>query len=128
MPRDGSARWGGRRARIEPERFIGGRLDRLQDFRRWRQRRLVGVELDPTLAVGRLFTRGVWLEALEGFPYDAFRHSSKNVSRASRGQFSAFEQERFQGKSRAHVLLEVAERVILGLDQPRPRSLLAAAG
>src|SRR5439155_22363122 len=43
-------------------------------------------------------------------------------------RFSAFEQERFQGKSRAHVLLEVAERVIRELDQPRPRSLLAAAG
>src|SRR5256885_16220036 len=43
-------------------------------------------------------------------------------------RFSAFEQERFQGKSRAHVLLEVAERVIGELDQPRPPSLLAAAG
>src|SRR5947209_9841608 len=73
------------RARIEAERIVGRCLDRFEHLRRRGQWRFVGVELDPALAVGRLLARNVGLETVEALPYEAFRHSSKNVSRASRG-------------------------------------------
>src|SRR2546430_17724570 len=72
-------------ARIEAKRVRPGRPDRLDQLRGGRNGRLVGVELDPTLAVGRLLARGVSLIPLERPPYDAFRHSSKKVSKARRG-------------------------------------------
>src|SRR5205085_9368704 len=52
----------GRRARVEPQRVGGRRLDRVEHPGRGRQRRLVGVELDPAFAVGRLLAGDVRLK------------------------------------------------------------------
>src|SRR5487761_283174 len=45
----------------------------------------------------------------------------------SSGSFPAFEQESFECKARAHVLLQVTQSVVGELDQPRPPALLRAA-
>ena len=84
-PGDGLARRLRGWARIEAERIGRGSLDRLDHPRRGRQRRLVGVELDPALTIRRLLAGRVGLEPLERPPYDAFRHSSRKVSKANRG-------------------------------------------
>src|SRR5881409_120387 len=62
------------RAGVEPQRVVRRVLDRLDDPRRRRQRRLVGIELHPARAVRRLLARDVGVEALEAPPQDAFRH------------------------------------------------------
>src|SRR5207248_10363919 len=85
MRGDRAACRGRGRARIQAQRFVCSRLDRLEDARRWREGRLGGVELDPAFAVRRLLAGNVRLKALEGLPYEAFRHSRRNVSKASRG-------------------------------------------
>src|SRR5216684_1276133 len=85
MSRDGLPRGGRRRAWVKAQRLVGSGFDRLDHPRRRRKGRLVGVELDPALTVGRLLARDVRLKAGEALSQEAFRHSSRNVSRASRG-------------------------------------------
>ena len=78
---------GGRRARarIEAQPVAGRGLDGLDDPRRGPYRRLVGVELDPVLVIGRLVARAVGLEPGQRPPQEAFLHSRRKHSRASRG-------------------------------------------
>src|SRR5205823_931342 len=85
MGRDGASRGRSGRAWIQAQLVVGGVANRLQHSRRRRQRRLIGVELHPPLAVGRLLAGDVWAKVAERVLQEAFRHSSKKVSRASRG-------------------------------------------
>src|SRR5437773_1426161 len=73
------------RARIQAQLVVGRVADRLEHSRRRWERRLVGVELHPPLAVRRLLAGEVGVKVAERLLQEAFLHSRRKVSKASRG-------------------------------------------
>jgi len=107
----------GGRAGVQAQRIPGSGLDRLDDLGRRRQRRFVGVQLDPVFAIRRLVAGDVGFEARKGFLQEAFRHLRRST---------CLEKKTLEGETRTHVLLQVAQGVVGELDQPCPPALLCA--